>query len=257
LSAFYKYFKSNEHTIRSARYSLSNTKLKKTRRPSHLPLDEDIIQIHQHILAAIKRLNDDMEFWCSTSFIELRNLTMTRLMLLNGRRGGEVAQLQIEAWKDAEKEGWIDKEKLKQLPANKQMLAKAMKMAYIAGKGNNHLVSLLIPNDTVSSLNRLADPNVRKLSNVEETNKYLFASTQKSCEYFSGWHALKDICDNIPSLKHPERINATNNRHRVSTIFAGMDVPEKDRELFYTHMGHSKDINKNVYQTPLSLMVQS
>jgi len=120
-----------------------------------------------------------------------------------------------------------------------------MKMAYIAGKGNHHLVSLLIPNATVSSL-------VRNLSNVEVTNKFLFASTQRSCEYFSGWHALKDICGNIPYLKHPEKINATNNRHRVSTMFAGVDVPEKD--LFYTHMSHSKDINKNVYQTPLSLM---
>jgi len=36
---------------------------------------------------------------------------MTRLMLLNGRCG-EVVQLQIEAWQDAEKEGWIDKVKL-------------------------------------------------------------------------------------------------------------------------------------------------
>ena len=40
----------------------------------------------------------------------------------------------------------------------------------------------------------------------------------------------------------------------LTELFASMDVPEKDRELFYTHMGHSKDINKNVYQSPLSIM---
>lgn len=254
LNAFYTYFKSNEETVRSARYSLANTKLKKTRRPSHLPLDEDIIQIHQHILSEIKRIDHNFEYWCPSSFIELRNIVMTRLTLLNGRRGGEVARLLVKDWMDAEQDGWIDQEKLKALPAGEQILAKAMKIVYITGKGNHHLVSLLVPNDTVSALNWLADSNVRKLSNVQEANMFVFASTQKSRENFSGWHALKNVCGNINGLKRPERINATNNRHRVSTIYAGLDIPEKDRELFYTHMGHSKDVNHNVYQCPLSLM---
>ena len=48
-------------------------------------------------------------------------------------------------------------------------------------------------------------------------------------------------------------IVATKNCHRISTLFAGLDVPQKDRELFYSHMGHSEDINRNVYQAPLAI----
>jgi len=254
LSAFYKYFKSNEDTIRYARYSLANTKLKKTRRPSHLPVDEDIKLMHRHILERIKSLTSIFEQWTPSSFIELRNAVMTRLTLLNGRRGGEVARLLLEEWKDGEQDGWVDKDKVDQLPPAERMLAKSMKIVYIAGKGNNHLVSLLVPNDTLPALNKLADPKVRKDSTVADTNQFLFASTKNSNENYPGWHALKDVCSSIGGLKSPSRINATNNRHLLSTLYASLDVSEKERQLFYTHMGQSKDINQNVYQAPLSLM---
>ena len=51
-------------------------------------------------------------------------------------------------------------------------------------------------------------------------------------------------------MDHPE--TATKMRHRISTLYAGLDVSENDRELFYRHMGHSREINKNIYQTPLA-----
>ena len=41
-------------------------------------------------------------------------------------------------------------------------------------------------------------------------------------------------------------------RHRISTLYAALDVSENERQLFYRHMGHSGNINPNVYQTPLA-----
>ncbi|GFO28875.1 hypothetical protein PoB_005538000 [Plakobranchus ocellatus] len=32
-----------------------------------------------------------------------------------------------------------------------------------------------------------------------------------------------------------------------------MDFPAENREMFYRHMGHSKAINKNLYQCPLAV----
>lgn len=46
------------------------------------------------------------------------------------------------------------------------------------------------------------------------------------------------------------QVTATGMRHLASTLFAALDVPEKDRQLFYKHMGHSAHINANVYQCP-------
>jgi len=41
-------------------------------------------------------------------------------------------------------------------------------------------------------------------------------------------------------------------RHHISTLYAAMNVPEPERSYFYCLMGHSADINTNVYQKPLS-----
>lgn len=46
------------------------------------------------------------------------------------------------------------------------------------------------------------------------------------------------------------QVTATALRHLASTLYAALDVPEKDRKLFYLHMGHSREINERVYQCP-------
>ena len=43
-------------------------------------------------------------------------------------------------------------------------------------------------------------------------------------------------------------------RHRTSTLYAALEVPEQERDFFYNHMGHSGEINREVYQTPLAVM---
>ncbi|XP_065661310.1 uncharacterized protein LOC136084687 isoform X1 [Hydra vulgaris] len=72
--------------------------------------------------------------------------------------------------------------------------------------------------------------------------------------YQVGMHCIF-LCTKIKDkLKYPNKLTATANRKKVSTLFAIMDLPPQDRELFYQHMGHSKDINQNVYQVPSALL---
>ena len=56
------------------------------------------------------------------------------------------------------------------------------------------------------------------------------------------------------NLDSPEKFTATKNRHQVSTLYAMLDLPARERDLFYSNMGHSKDINETVHQTPAALM---
>lgn len=254
LNQYYNFFKSNEDAIiLSARYQLENNRLKKARRPSQLPLEEDISAIHSYIQKRMKELCDKFSFWSAPTFIELRNITMSRLTLWNGRRGGETGRLSISEWKEGFADGWIDKQRLKSLSEADQQLVQSTKIVYQAGKGNRHLVSLLIPEDTVQAMNKLSDDRSRELAGVSSENTFVFASTQNSNLNFSGWHALQEVCSSL-NLKSPKLINATNNRHRISTLYASMDLPEKERDLFFTHMGHSSEMNKNVYQAPLALL---
>ena len=69
----------------------------------------------------------------------------------------------------------------------------------------------------------LADPKIQREVGVSETNYFVFASSQLSELNFSGWHAVKETCREVTLLK-PNLINATNNRHCVSTIYIYLNV---------------------------------
>ena len=237
--------------VSSARYLLEKTRLLKTRKPCKLPLEEDIKLLHTYILKRLKLLTDDYAFPSSHTFVELRNLTLTRLTLLNARRGGEAGRLQTDEWLEAEQGGWIDKQRLANLSPADKMLVKAMKIAYQTGKGNKHIVSLLVPQDTAPALKKLSDSSFPKKACVNESNTFVFASTQLSDLNALGWHVLKDVCGEI-KLQNTSLINATNNRHRVSTLYASLNLPKHERYLFHTYMSHSEDIKKGHLSSTIS-----
>ena len=130
-------------------YNLEKAKLKNTRKPAHLPL-EDIKGIYLYIQLAMKKLCSEYHYWSTSSFVENRNLVMSWLTLFNARRSGEAERLQID-WKEDERDGWIDSQRLKTLSESDQIVVKSMKIAYQTGK-----VSLLILNDTIAAIKTYA-----------------------------------------------------------------------------------------------------
>ena len=59
-----------------------------------------------------------------------------------------------------------------------RMLIKSLKITYVAGKGNRHLLPLLIPTDTIAALDMLANHQCRQQAGVRDDNDYLFANTK-------------------------------------------------------------------------------
>ena len=57
----------------------------------------------------------------------------------------------------------------------------------------------------------------------------------------------------MDGLERPELLIADKFKHRASTLFALTEVPEEKRHAFYKHMGHSQQINRDVYQCPLAV----
>jgi len=41
-------------------------------------------------------------------------------------------------------------------------------------------------------------------------------------------------------------------RHLTNMMYASSDIPENKCTAYSKHMGHSKTINENIYQTPLA-----
>ena len=187
-------------------------------------------------------------------FKQLVDLVVCRLTLFNGRRGGEQSRLLLGEWKDAEDGSWIDPKQIERItdPLDKALVGQ-FKVTYMAGKGNNHLVPVLIPADTKDAISKLAEEDLRKAAGINSTNPYLFPLTQNSVTHVVGSQCVKNVCC-AAGLGDHELLTATAMSHRVSTLYALLDIPEQERQLFYKHMGHSVEINSSIYQSPLALM---
>lgn len=136
-----------------------------------------------------------------------------------------------------------------------KLLVDALEITFMTGKGNNHLVPLIFPPDTVKAIKILTDETVRSQVEVAPHNRYVFPSLGNSENHVSGWHAVHKMSDVIKEqLENVKALTATSNRHRVSTLFAMLDLPRQDREWFYKHMGHSEAINQCRYQAPPAIM---
>ena len=85
-------------------------------------------------------MEDTLQLWNGKNYVQLRG--HTRLTLLNSRRGEEPARVTIEEWEDGKEDNWIDKQRLKELYELDKAIIKSLKVTYLTGKGNNHLVPL-------------------------------------------------------------------------------------------------------------------
>jgi hypothetical protein len=123
-----------------------------------------------------------------------------------------------------------------------------MKVLYQTGKGN-HLVPFIVPIDTFAALEKLCDAETRSKCGVAASNQYLFPSTQNSSDHVYGWYAVNKVSLQA-GVSNPSLLTATKMRHRISTLYAALDVPENKRQHFMRHMGHSATINETIYQVP-------
>ncbi len=103
----------------------------------------------------------------------------------------------------------------------------------------------------ISALNLLCDPNVRQDAGVAQDNSFLFANTEGSSDHVIGWDTVSYMC-RLAEVQS-KNVNATNNRGRVSTLYASLEVPPEERHVFYAHMGHSEPMNLGTYQRPLPI----
>ena len=100
------------------------------------------------------------------------------------------------------------------------------KLAYLHGKGRK-FVPVLIPNAIEEAINLIVEH--REMSDILCGNSFVFA-TKGSRGHASGWQALCYV-----STKAGARVNATANRHCISTGFAELEMgPEKRQYSWMT-----------------------
>ena len=97
-----------DYLFGDATYQLNKQRQVNLRKPSKLPLEEDLVKLRDHLIGKMKEICGNYHFDDAHSYIELRNAASARLTLLNGCRGGEPCRLLLDDWKDAESNACIN-----------------------------------------------------------------------------------------------------------------------------------------------------
>ena len=137
------------------------------------------------------------------------------------------------------------------LTTPERALFQSMQIMYMTGKGN-HLVTCLVPQDCVEAMNVLCHQSVRSEVGIATTNTFIFPNTEGSSHHVDGWYTTKTVLGKAGI--DCSIINATNQRGRISTMYASLEVAEKDRAYFFKHVGHSEHVNVGTYQRPLPVL---
>ncbi|VDI79145.1 Hypothetical predicted protein [Mytilus galloprovincialis] len=169
----------------------------------------------------------EYKIWTRSDFIKLRNLVVCRLTMCNGRLGQKACRLLRSEFKDAVEDNWINK-KWKNDP---YVLFQVLKNVYKAGKGIKILVPVLFTLETLAATILLDDDDLRQQAEVLSNN--IDAGIRED---------------------EAKKINDTLIRHFTSTEMAAKDIPENERQYFYTHICNSEEMNKQTYQAPLAVM---
>ena len=227
----------------TAEYQLKEKRQRDNRKPAALPDEKSLETLRRYLIAEINRATARKAAMSRADYVHLRKVVLTRLTLLNARRGSEPARLLIKDFED--RNSWIEEGTATNLSNNYTIM-------FVMGKGAG-LVPVVVPKDCERALELLVNSKNRSVAGVNQTNKFLFAYTKDSTDNITGYNEIMQICRkiNIPV------ITATAIRHRSSTIFWHMEgIDEQKVNRFMEHMGHSKDINKNIYAVPpvLSIM---
>jgi hypothetical protein len=237
-----------------AKYLINKSRQERLRKPDRIPPEETLKDLREHTLGRIKSLTqlDIAAGHCGRSeYVELRNLICSRLTLFNARRGGEPARLKVHQWET--RHDWIDKSAIAQLDEREKEIFKKMDIIYGTGKGN-HLVSCMIPNDCKAGINILVTKSVREMVGILTENQFIFPNLNSE-HHLGGWDATNTVSKQAGL--DSSLLNATNQRGRMSTIYAGLDVAAEDRKFFYSHMGHSAQVNAGTYQRPLPILAMT
>ena len=148
--AIYKLNK--EEIFGDALYQLNKNRQVRLWKPVNLPLESDVQLLRNYMVNMIEKISsDEYLFWDPHVYVQLRDCCCLRLTLFNGRRDGEPARLLIEELNDAFNDEWIDKRSLEMLDTFEKKLTAHFKITYQSGKGTNHLVPILIPQDILTT----------------------------------------------------------------------------------------------------------
>lgn len=222
----------------------------KLRKPGNLPTSDDVMRVRDFVVHEIQKLVNFELDPKNIDFVFLRQLLITRLTFLNGRRGGEASRLTKNQYEVAKRNEWINNEMKDLIKDSAELnLLEKYKLAYLCGKGKS-VVPLLIPSDSLKAIDLLCDEDFRMTAGVNADNTFVFPATRDRKYNVTGSCDISSIMTKV-GLDKP--VTATQMRHFISTKYSYEHSSKEDLYYFSLHFGHDREINQKIYQCPLSV----
>lgn len=142
------------------------------RAPKRLPSQSTMVKLRNYIISEIEKISSiEHESICSSDFIKLRKLVISRLIAFNSRRVNEPCQATIAELEEAFSEKWVDHKQLHRRCNSKQLsLIRPFYITYINCKNASKSVDLLIPKSLKSSIDIMLNADIRAQVGVHTEN---------------------------------------------------------------------------------------
>jgi len=230
--------------------ALKTITIAKRNTPDLIPVTADLMKLKQYLQSAIAELTERL---CAEptveNYINLVECTLSRVILFNKRRGGEVARMTLSAYEKVCNQGdnmpsGID-DIGRTLSRTEQQLCNRLKVIEIAGKRNQTVPVLLTP-DAVHGIDVIVAN--REAVGVNAQNLFIFArcSGLNSVDPFA---AIRKVAE-CAGTERPELIRGTKLRKYVATVSQVLDMQSNELGLLCRHMGHSLRVHEDFYRLP-------
>ncbi|KAI0229128.1 hypothetical protein LSAT2_020445 [Lamellibrachia satsuma] len=88
-----------------AEHQLKETRQRENRKPTALPDERDLEKLRSHLIKEIVEAIKEDNILSKTDYAHLRKVVLTRIIVLNARRGSEPARMLLEHFE--ERDSWI------------------------------------------------------------------------------------------------------------------------------------------------------
>ncbi|XDV16124.1 hypothetical protein PO909_015963 [Leuciscus waleckii] len=232
----------SEMISHSALVTLNEAKFNK---PSTLPFTQDVQCLHQFLEktahTAFLKLK---ETGSPQSYAELAKATLTKIIVFNRRRAGEVSKMPLKGFKERDSTSLHDDVAMG-LSKFEQKLCSHFSRVEIRGKRGRKVAVLLSP-DMVDALTLLVSK--RSECGVLDTNEFLFA--RPNCQsHYRGPDSLRVYASEC-GAQNPEFLRSTHLRKHVATLSQILNLKNNELDQVADFLGHDIRVHRDYYRLP-------
>jgi len=232
----------SSHALRSLRQSKFN-------KPTVLPLAKDVKQLQLYLKTSAKQhldgLMDNVDV--TKNWTELCRTTLTQVVLLNRRRGGEAERMLVASFLQAQQNRNTNfhDDIQESLSTVELALCKMLMLVEIEGK-RGRKVPVLLTQELQSQMNALIQK--RSAAGVVDGNVFVFA--RPGCETPQRSSDCLRKYSQLCGALSPASLTSTRLRKNIATMSQVLALRKNELDLLAGFLGHDGQIHREYYRLP-------